>query len=132
MDFDGDGLGDNADTDDDNDGVADGSDAFPFDATETLDTDSDGIGNSADTDDDNDGVLDSLDFYPLDASKTNEQLLDIDGNNEVDALTDGLLILRYVFGLRGSVLTAGVVAGDATRASAEEIEAHLGTLMPAL
>ena len=50
----------------------------------------------------------------------------------MDALTDGLLILRYVFGLRGSVLTAGVVAGDATRASAEEIEAHLETLMPAL
>jgi microbial collagenase len=40
LDFDGDGVGDNADTDDDNDGVADGSDTFPFDATETLDTDS--------------------------------------------------------------------------------------------
>ncbi|MFL2495524.1 MAG: hypothetical protein ACJ0RL_07955 [Porticoccaceae bacterium] len=97
-----------------------------------MDTDLDGIGNNADTDDDNDGVLDSLDFYPLDASKTNEQLLDIDGNNEVDALTDGLLILRYVFGLRGSVLTAGVVAGDATRASAEEIEMYLGALIPTI
>jgi hypothetical protein len=77
-------------------------------------------------------VLDSLDFYPLDASKTNEQLLDIDGNNEVDALTDGLLILRYVFGLRGSVLIAGVVAQDATRASAEDIETYLGALIPTL
>jgi len=132
VDTDSDGIGNNADQDDDGDGVVDILDAFPLDPSETMDTDLDGIGNNADTDDDNDGVLDSLDFYPLDASKTNEQLLDIDGNNEVDALTDGLLILRYVFGLRGSVLTAGVVAGDATRASAEEIEAHLETLMPAL
>ena len=32
MDTDGDGVGNNADTDDDNDGVADGSDAYPLDA----------------------------------------------------------------------------------------------------
>ena len=58
--------------------------------------------------------------------------MDIDGNNEVDALTDGLLFLRYVFGLRGSVLIAGVVAQDATRASAEDIETYLGALIPTL
>ena len=51
---------------------------------------------------------------------------------KVDALTDGLVILRYVFGLRGDVLIAGVVAGDATRTTAEEIEAYLETLMPAI
>ena len=73
-----------------------------------------------------------MDFYPLDASKSNEQLLDIDGNNEVDALTDGLLMLRYVFGLRGDVLIVGVIAQDATRASAEDIEAYLGALIPTL
>jgi hypothetical protein len=73
-----------------------------------------------------------LDFYPLDASKTNEQLLDIDGNDQVDALTDGLLILRYIFGLRGSVLITGVVAQDATRTSEEDIEAHLEVLIPSL
>ena len=28
-------------------------------------------------------------------------IADVDGNGEVDALTDGLLILRYLFGLRG-------------------------------
>ena len=50
--------------DDDGDGVADGSDAFPLDATETLDTDSDGTGNNADTDDDGDGVADDLDAFP--------------------------------------------------------------------
>ena len=50
----------------------------------------------------------------------------------MDALTDGLLFLRYVFGLRGSVLIAGVVAQDATRASAEDIETYLGALIPTL
>ena len=49
-----------------------------------------------------------------------------------DALTDGLLTLRYLFGLQGDTLINGVVAEDATRKTAEEIEAHLETLMPAL
>ena len=57
-DFDGDGLGDVCDPDDDNDGVDDGDDAFPFDPTETSDNDNDGIGDNADTDDDNDGQSD--------------------------------------------------------------------------
>ena len=59
-------------------------------------------------------------------------LADIDGNGRIDALTDGLLTLRYLFGLQGDTLINGVVADDATRTSAEEIEAHLETLMPAL
>ena len=63
-DFDGDGIGDNADTDDDNDGVADIADAFPTDPGETLDTDADGVGNNADPDDDNDGTLDVDDGAP--------------------------------------------------------------------
>ena len=59
-------------------------------------------------------------------------LADIDGNGEIDALTDGLLTLRYLFGLEGDTLINGVVASDATRTSAADIEAHLETLMPAL
>ena len=59
-------------------------------------------------------------------------LADIDGDGEIDALTDGLLTLRYLFGLQGDTLINGVVASDATRTSAEEIEAHLKTLMPIL
>ena len=39
VDTDADGIGNNADTDDDNDGVADVDDAFPLDASESLDTD---------------------------------------------------------------------------------------------
>ena len=60
------------------------------------------------------------------------ELADIDGNGDIDALTDGLLTLRYLFGLQGDTLINGVVAEDATRKTAEEIEAHLETLMPAL
>ena len=59
-------------------------------------------------------------------------LADVDGNGQIDALTDGLLTLRYLFGIQGDTLINGVVAGDATRKTAEEIEAHLETLMPAL
>ena len=59
-------------------------------------------------------------------------LADIDGNGEIDALTDGLLTLRYLFGLEGDTLIAGVVASDATRTTSVDIEAYLKTLMPAL
>ena len=47
-----------ADIDDDNDGVLDDDDAFPLDASESVDTDLDGIGNNADNDDDGDKYLD--------------------------------------------------------------------------
>ncbi|MDA8599303.1 hypothetical protein N9L44_10500, partial [Porticoccaceae bacterium] len=56
-------------------------------------------------------------------------LADIDGNGDIDALTDGLLTLRYLFGLEGDTLINGVVA---TRTTSEEIEAHLETLTPSL
>jgi hypothetical protein len=56
-------------------------------------------------------------------------LADIDGSGDIDALTDGLLILRYLFGLEGETLVAGVVSNEATRTT-EEIEAHLKMLMP--
>jgi hypothetical protein len=41
--------------------------------------------------------------------------LDVDGDGYPDALTDGLLIIRYLFGLRGSSLTAGAVNPLGTR-----------------
>ena len=58
--------------------------------------------------------------------------LDIDGNGSVDALTDGLVALRYLFGLRGDALITGVIASDATRTTSAEIEAHIQSLTPAL
>jgi hypothetical protein len=56
--------------DTDGDAFLDNVDAFPRDASESLDTDGDGIGNNADTDDDNDGVPDQLDDFPQDPSNT--------------------------------------------------------------
>lgn len=50
LDTDLDGDGDVCDLDDDGDGVLDADDAFPLDATESVDTDGDGIGDNADPD----------------------------------------------------------------------------------
>jgi hypothetical protein len=49
--------------------------------------------------------------------------LDFDKNGKVDALTDGMLLLRYSFGLRGSMLTNGLIAHDSplTPSDVEEI-----------
>jgi hypothetical protein len=49
----------------------------------------------------------------------------------VDPLTDGLLFLRYLFGFRGGILTAGAVAGNCTRCTAAQIEAFIDGLLPA-
>ena len=46
LDSDGDGKNNIVDFDDDNDGVADDADAFPFDPDENADTDGDGLGNN--------------------------------------------------------------------------------------
>lgn len=88
---DSDSQGNACDADDDNDGTADGSDAFPLDADETADTDEDGVGdngdncpltsnanqlntdgdengNVCDLDDDNDTVADTDDNCPVTAN----------------------------------------------------------------
>jgi hypothetical protein len=70
IDQDGDGIRNEEDSDDDNDGVPDTADALPLDPTESVDTDGDGIGNNADTDDDGDGASDAADGCPLDVAKT--------------------------------------------------------------
>ena len=200
LDTDGDGDGDNTDVDIDGDGVLNDDDPFPMQGQYTADSDSDGMPDTWETrygldpndpsdatsDIDNDGVsaldeflagtipsgsidLDGNDQYDAltdgllllrgmfgldgsalvagtiasDAVYTESvdiesrieilgDLADIDGNGDIDALTDGLLILRYLFGLQGDTLINGVVAEDAIRKTAEEIEAHLETLMPAL
>jgi len=80
------------DADDDGDNVLDVDDAFPLDASESVDTDLDGIGNNADTDDDGDNVLDDDDAFPLDASESIDTDLDGIGNNEdTDDDGDGII-----------------------------------------
>ena len=70
--------------DSDGDGVGDNSDDFPFDPTETTDTDEDGIGNNADDDDDNDGLADDDDPLPLDAAEVFDNDNDGIGDNADD------------------------------------------------
>ncbi|MGB7301036.1 MAG: galactose oxidase-like domain-containing protein [Burkholderiaceae bacterium] len=90
-DTDGDGIFDDVDTDDDNDGVDDINDAFPLDPTESTDTDNDTIGNNLDTDDDNDGVDDSQDAFPLNPDESADTDGDGAGDNiDPDADNDGI------------------------------------------
>lgn len=57
--------------------------------------------------------------------------VDIDGNGSAQALTDGLLVVRYLLGLRGAALIAGATgAAGATRTTAPAIEAYLQSLLP--
>jgi len=100
-DFDGDGVADGADafpndatetTDSDNDGVGDNSDAFPNDPNEQFDTDNDGTGNNADLDDDGDNVADTDDAFPLDGTESVDTDLDGIGNNaDPDDDNDGII-----------------------------------------
>jgi hypothetical protein len=55
---------------------------------------------------------------------------DIDNSGTLDALTDGLILLRYAFGLRGDNLVSGAISSDATRTLATDIEAYIESYMP--
>lgn len=55
-------------------------------------------------------------------------VLDIDGNGQTDALTDGLLVLRHLFGFQGALLVDGAVGTGATRTSAADIADYIDTL----
>jgi hypothetical protein len=56
-------------------------------------------------------------------------LLDVDGNGKVDAMTDGVMIVRKLLGQSGTGITAGVIGSGATRNPAE-IDAYIQTLKP--
>jgi hypothetical protein len=205
LDSDGDGIGNNADLDDDNDHYEDVTDAFPLNQRYHSDSDSDGMADAwevlyglnpndpldaiSDQDNDgsvalqefiegtipgpevvssqnswdfdNDGVADALtdgllllrytfnlrgasltagaissssllaaEEVEANVAEATNGLADIDGNGEVDALTDGLMLLRYLFNLRGGSLIAGAVKNDATRTSAADIENYIQSLIP--
>ena len=86
-DFDGDNNGDANDTDDDNDGVADVEDAFPYDSTESADNDSDGVEDNMDSDDDNDGV-DDYDSTGAQLDNCRTTVNQIQANNDGDTSGD--------------------------------------------
>jgi hypothetical protein len=54
---------------------------------------------------------------------------DVDGDGTLAALTDGLLVVRFMFGFTGSTLIGGAVDPDCTRCTAPAIEAYLESLL---
>ena len=58
------------------------------------------------------------------------QHMDVDLNGSVDAMSDGLLIIRYLSGVRGEALIAGAIGAGAARTSAAQIQAYLQTIVP--
>ncbi len=54
--------------------------------------------------------------------------LDIDGDGRQDALTDGILLIRYLFGFRGDALAAGAVSPGASRRSGADVAAWIAGL----
>ena len=56
--------------------------------------------------------------------------LDVDGDGQTKALTDGLLIIRRLFGFSGGSLTAGAVGTEATRSDPDDIRDYIDSLSP--
>lgn len=51
-------------------------------------------------------------------------------SGSTDALRDGLMLIRYLLGLRGPALICGAVGVGATRTAAVDIESYIQPLMP--
>jgi len=82
-----DGVCDALDPDDDNDGVNDTDDLWPYDSTEWSDADGDGQGDNRDMDDDNDGWWDSCDQSAWLAAQNSST---IEGLNYFPSQTGGI------------------------------------------
>ena len=140
--------------DSDGDGVGDNSDAFPNDVKESFDSDTDGVGDNSDNcinvknsdqtntdgdlfgdecdlDDDNDGFTDAREAQdgtnPLSrfSCRSGCFSFDVDENLEAQPLTDGLLVIRHLFGFSGESLTSGAVDTSAERGTSELISGYL-------
>ena len=127
-----------ANQDQDGDGVTDSEDAFPDDYYESADFDGDGIGDNADADDDGDGIDDLVELAdgtnPFDrfSCLTGCFSFDVDQSLDASPLTDGLLVIRFLFGFEGEALTNGAVGTAAERADAESVASYLGSARQAL
>ena len=56
--------------------------------------------------------------------------IDIDGNNAYDAATDGLLMIRYLFGFTGASLTNGAIGTGPARSSPTDIAQYMDNIKP--
>ena len=60
----------------------------------------------------------------IDSNGVPINILDIDGDQNYDALTDGVLILRSLFGLEGQELISGAASDNSLYQTAESIESR--------
>ena len=126
-------------SDSDGDGVLDSVDQFPANQHYHLDSDADGMpdlweqryglnrydSSDATSDQDNDNVV-ALDEF-IDGTAASGTL-DIDGDGQFDALTDGLLLLRYFFGLTEDALLSGVISENSRYTTTEEVDARISSM----
>ena len=56
--------------------------------------------------------------------------LDVDDDGKTEALTDGLLVIRYLFGFSGDSLISGAIGSSATHNIAEAVEAYIKERVP--
>ena len=69
---------------------------------------------------------------PLQGSAEEAFTLDVDGDGEQIPLTDGLLVIRYLFGFTGDPLTQGAVSSSGARKDAASIRRYLEDNLGAL
>ena len=70
----------------------------------------------------------SLDIYAF--LETHAAQLDVDGDGRAEPLTDGLLLLRYLFGFEASALTTGAISTNAQRTETAAITDFIKTRLP--
>jgi hypothetical protein len=58
----------------------------------------------------------------------NKSTIDAHGDGNVEALTDGLLIIRALFGFSGDSLITGAVSGSGTRVTGDSVVDYLKTI----
>ena len=77
-----------------------------------------------------------LSFYPYPSTAIAAQIdlvrdgLDLDGNGLTDALSDGLLIIRYLLNYLGTALSDGAVGDGCTRCTGAQISAYCTSSVP--
>ena len=68
-------------------------------------------------------------FFSISTSSADNEInLDIDENGEYDALSDGLLIIRYLFGLTGDDLVSGILGSNSLVVEPIEIKSKLDSI----
>ena len=132
--------------DTDGDGVGDNSDAFPSDGEKTQDLEGILNNNAVLNDPASFGLVTVEEKDSAVAVAVESQIdacvnspsscgidlsIDVDGDGNIDPLTDGLLIIRYLLGFTGNLLIDGAVGANATRTSSIEIENYIKARVPA-